>query len=70
MNKGNDISGQTIQISDDKRPMTGLWYRSTIQTWMNGKVTKIEGNMITVVATGGVVDVCTVGEFADSWELA
>jgi hypothetical protein len=58
------------KVSDDKKPMTGTWYRNTITPWMQGKVTKIDGNMITVTATGGVVDLCTVREFADSWEMS
>jgi hypothetical protein len=62
--------GQFFKVSDDKKPMTGTWYRNTIQPWMLGKVTEVDGNMITVTATGGVIDTCTVGEFADSWELS
>lgn len=57
-------------VSDDKRPMTDTWYRNTIEPWILGKVTLIEGNMITVTATGGIQDRCTVAEFADSWELS
>lgn len=58
------------RVSDDKKPMTGTWYRSTIEPWMLGKVTKIEAGMCEVIFTGGGVDRCTFAEFADSWELS
>lgn len=59
-----------IKVSDDKRPMTGVWYRSTIEPHMMGKVTMIYGGMCEVTFTGGGVDRCTFAEFADSWELS
>ena len=58
------------KTSDDLKPMTGTWYRSTIDPFTSGKVTKIDGNMIEVTMSGGGVDRCTVREFADSWELS
>ena len=59
-----------IKVSDDKKPMTGTWYRSTIEPHIQGKVTKIEEHMVEVTFTGGGVDRCTINEFADSWELS
>lgn len=57
------------KVSDDKKPMTGVWYRSTIEPWVLGKVTERDGAMVEVTFTGGGVDRCTIAEFADSWEL-
>jgi len=56
--------------SDDKLPMTGVWYRSTIDLQVMGKVISINAHMCTVQFTGGGLDTCTFNEFADSWELA
>lgn len=64
-----DFYRQYLAPSDDKRPMTGTWYRSTIDPNILGKVTEIAGHMVTVIFTGGGVDRCTINEFADSWEL-
>jgi hypothetical protein len=59
-----------IKVSEDKKPMTGTWYRSTIEPWCMGKVTKLEAHMCEVTLTGGRMDRCTINEFADSWELS
>jgi hypothetical protein len=58
------------KVSDDRKPMTGTWYRSTIEPWRLGKVTRKDGGMVEVTFTGGGIDRCTIAEFADSWELS
>lgn len=58
------------KVSDDKKPMTHTWYRSTIAPQVLGKVTKLETHTCEVTFTGGKVDRCTIAEFADSWELS
>lgn len=58
------------KVSDDKKPMTHTWYRSTIDPLVLGKVTKKTDTMVEVTFTGGKVDRCTIAEFADSWELS
>ncbi|MET0915753.1 MAG: hypothetical protein ABWY81_06090 [Jiangellaceae bacterium] len=62
----------TAQVSDDRRPMTGTWYRSTIDPTVLGKMTAVSGSgdVVTVTMTGGRQDVCTINEFADFWELS
>jgi hypothetical protein len=62
----------TKTIADDAKPMMGIWYRSTIDPQVMGKVTMTydDGKTVDVTFTGGGVDRCTVAEFADSWEMA
>ncbi len=58
-----------MTVSDDKKPMTGVWYRSTIDCFTQAKVLRIEGNLVEIVMTGGQIDTPTLNEFADMWEL-
>jgi len=51
----------------NRQPRTGAIYRSTIDNLTLGKVTKIEGDMVTVRLFGDRYDVCTRAEFSDSW---
>lgn len=53
-------------------PVVGQWYRSTIDGVTQGKVTKVERGMVTVLICRGPSrhDTCTIHEFADSWERA
>jgi hypothetical protein len=59
-----------IKVSDDKKPMTGTWYRSTSDPNVLCKVTRIHKSNAHVVMTGGVHGDYTFAEFADSWELS
>lgn len=59
----------TKQIADDSRPMTGIWYRSTSDPNVRAKVVAKDFNWVQIVITGGIVAECTIGEFADSWEM-
>jgi hypothetical protein len=57
------------QVADDAKPMTGIWYHSTTDPRILGKVTAKTPTMVTVTFTGGGTDPCTYREFADSWEM-
>lgn len=60
------------KVSDDKRPMVWTWYRSTIDPQVMGKVLDLSpnGNIVSMMITGGQEVTCTVNEFADGWELS
>jgi len=53
-----------------EKPQINAWYRSTIDPQVQGRVVDIDGNLITVHIANGGHDVCTLNEFADSWERA
>jgi len=57
------------RIADDSKPQTGIWYHSTTDPRILGKVTEKTDTMVTVTFTGGGTDRCTLAEFADSWEM-
>lgn len=57
-------------MTDEERnsqPRTGAIYRSTIDDLTIGKVTRIEGDRVTVKLFGDRYDECSRAEFADSW---
>jgi hypothetical protein len=56
------------KVSDDLKPMFGVWYRNTEHPWMLGKVTGVGLDYVEVTATDGI-DTCTHEEFAQVWEL-
>jgi hypothetical protein len=59
----------TEKIADDAKPMTGVWYRSTSEPRMYGKVTEKTDTEATVTFTGGLVETLTYPQFAAEWEL-
>jgi len=60
---------ETAPIADDRKPMTGIWYRSTIDPNVYGKVSEKTATWVDVIFTGGGIDRCTIAEFADNWEI-
>lgn len=58
-----------IKVSDDKRPMTGTWYRNIDATWCLAKVTKIDGGTVTLATSVGDWT-GSVSRFAATWELS
>jgi hypothetical protein len=63
------------KVSDDKKPMTGTWYRSTSDGLTMAKViskTDAPGGdgACTIVMSGGRKDTLTYREFANAWEMS
>lgn len=56
------------QVSDDKKPMTGVWYRATAGGSMC-KVVEIGERTAKIIASGGQVEIVTLRAFARDWEL-
>jgi hypothetical protein len=60
--------GNFFKVSDDKMPMTGVWYRNTDATWCLAKVVKI-GDRTVELATSVGDWAGSFAEFAANWEL-
>jgi hypothetical protein len=65
------------KVSDDKKPMTGTWYVSTIDGLTMAKVISktecgpgCDNGACTIVMSGGRKDTLTYREFANAWEMS
>ena len=58
------------KVIDDKKPMTGTWYRSTSDAHVLAKVTRVANGRAHVIMTGGVHGVYSIADFAENWELS
>lgn len=61
--------GALFKVSDDKLPMTGVWYRNTDATWCLAKVVKAEDGRVTLATSVGDWS-GSFAEFANTWELS